>query len=87
MVIAEGMAAQRAVVAACGGGAAELFDDGVTAMGYPPGDADGAGRPARAADRRSRPGGTRSASARADAALERFSPARMAAAFREVYAG
>ena len=40
MVIAEGMAAQRVVVAARGGGAAELFEDGVTAMGYPPGDAD-----------------------------------------------
>ena len=39
MVIAEGMAARRAVVAARGGGAAELFDDRVTAVGYPPGDA------------------------------------------------
>ena len=37
MVIAEGMAAQRAVVAARGGGAAELFDDGVTAIGLPAG--------------------------------------------------
>ena len=39
MVIAEGMAARRAVVAARGGGAAELFDDRVSAVGYTPGDA------------------------------------------------
>lgn len=86
MVIAEGMAAQRAVVAACGGGAAELFDDGVTAMGYPPGDAEAlAGRLAQLiGDRAGRD--ALAVSARG-AALERFSPARMAAAFREVYAG
>ena len=86
MVIAEGMASQRAVVAARSGGAAELFDDGVTAIGYPPGDAaalaarlakligDRAGRDVLAASARS-------------AALERFAPRRMAMAFREVYAG
>lgn len=86
MVIAEGMAAQRAVVAARGGGAAELFEDGVTAMGYPPGDADAlAGRLAQLIEDRHRRDAL-AASAR-DAALERFSPARMAAAFREVYAG
>jgi glycosyltransferase involved in cell wall biosynthesis len=86
MVIAEGMAAQRAVVAARSGGAAELFDDGVTAIGYPPGNAealaaslarliqDRAGRDALAASARR-------------AALDRFAPGRMAMAFREVYAG
>jgi len=86
MVIAEGMAARRAVVVASGGGAAELFDDKVDAIGYHPGDAGELAsrleelvidRPQREA---------LAASARA-AALDRFSPARMAGAFREVYAG
>jgi glycosyltransferase involved in cell wall biosynthesis len=86
MVIAEAMAAQRAVVAARGGGAAELFEDGVTAMGYPPGDAAAlASRLAQLIEDRHR---RDALAARArGAALERFSPARMAAAFREVYAG
>jgi glycosyltransferase involved in cell wall biosynthesis len=86
MVIAEGMAAQRAVVAARAGGAAELFDDGVTALGYPPGDAGAlAGRLAQLIEDRNRR--DRLAASARGAALERFSPARMAAAFREVYAG
>jgi glycosyltransferase involved in cell wall biosynthesis len=86
MVIAEGMAARRAVVAARAGGAAELFDDRVSAVGYTPGDAaelaarleelvmDAPGRDAMAAIARS-------------AAIDRFSPERMARAFREAYAG
>ena len=85
MVIAEGMAARRAVVAARGGGAAELFDDRVSAVGYTPGDAaelaarlaelvvDATRRDAIAATARS-------------AAIDRFSPERMARAFREAYA-
>ena len=86
MVIAEGMAARRAVVVASAGGAAELFDDKVDAIGYHPGDAGELAsrleelvtdRPQREA---------LAASARV-AALDRFSPARMAGAFREVYAG
>ena len=86
MVIAEGMAAQRAVVAARSGGASELFEDGVTAVGYPPGDADAlAGRLALLIEDRNWRDAL-AASARG-AALERFSPARMAAAFREVYSG
>jgi glycosyltransferase involved in cell wall biosynthesis len=86
MVIAEGMAARRAVVAARAGGAAELFDDRVSAVGYTPGDAaeladrleelvvDTARRDAIAATARS-------------TAIDRFSPERMARAFREAYAG
>lgn len=35
-VIVEGMACGRAVIAVAGGGSAELFDDGVTALGVPP---------------------------------------------------
>jgi glycosyltransferase involved in cell wall biosynthesis len=85
MVIAEGMAARRVVVAARGGGAAELFDDRVSAIGYTPGDAaelaerleelvvDAGRRDAIAATARS-------------AAIDRFSPERMARAFREAYA-
>ena len=39
-VIVEGMACGRAVVAMRDGGAAELFEDGVSALGCPPGDPD-----------------------------------------------
>ena len=39
MVIVEGMACGRAVVASQAGGAAEIFEDGVDALGHPPGDA------------------------------------------------
>ena len=39
MVIVEGMACGKAVIASEAGGAAELFDDGVNALGHPPGDA------------------------------------------------
>ena len=86
MVIAEGMTARRAVVAALAGGAAELFDDRVSAVGYTPGNAveladrleelvvDGARRDVIAATARS-------------TAIDRFSPERMARAFREAYAG
>ncbi len=86
MVIAEGMASRRTVVAARAGGAAELFDDRVSAVGYTPGDAaelaarleelvmDAAGRDAIAARARC-------------TAIDRFSPERMARAFREAYAG
>lgn len=38
-VIVEGMACGKAVVAVAGGGSAELFDDGRTALGIPPDDA------------------------------------------------
>ena len=74
------------MVVASAGGAAELFDDKVDAIGYHPGDAGELAsrleelvtdRPQREA---------LAASARV-AALDRFSPARMAGAFREVYAG
>lgn len=39
MVIIEGMACGKAVIAAQGGGAAELFQDGENALGHAPGDA------------------------------------------------
>lgn len=38
MVIIEGMACSRAVIASQAGGAAELFADGENALGHPPGD-------------------------------------------------
>jgi glycosyltransferase involved in cell wall biosynthesis len=38
-VIVEGMACGKAVIAVNGGGSAELFEDGVTALGIPPDDA------------------------------------------------
>lgn len=43
-VIVEGMACGRAVIAARGGGASELFDDGRTALGCPPGDPEALAR-------------------------------------------
>jgi glycosyltransferase involved in cell wall biosynthesis len=43
-VIVEGMACGRAVVAIADGGAAELFEDGVTALGCPPRDPDALAR-------------------------------------------
>jgi glycosyltransferase involved in cell wall biosynthesis len=86
MVIAEGMAARRAVVAARAGGAAELFHDRVDAIGYTPGDAvelaDRLEELVADAVRRE----TIAASARSTA-IDRFSPERMARAFREAYAG
>jgi glycosyltransferase involved in cell wall biosynthesis len=39
MVIIEGMACERAVIASEGGGASELFVEGQNALGHPPGDA------------------------------------------------
>jgi glycosyltransferase involved in cell wall biosynthesis len=40
LVIAEGMACGRAVIASRAGGAAELITDGADALGHPPGDAE-----------------------------------------------
>jgi len=86
MVIAEGMASARAVVAVQAGGAAELFDDGVNAVGFAPGDAAALAARIReliaAPQTRARLG----VAARVTA-CERFSPERMAAEFREVYLG
>lgn len=41
MVIIEGMACGKAVIASQGGGAAELFTDGLNALAHAPGDVDG----------------------------------------------
>ena len=86
MAIAEAMAAGRAVVAARSGGAAELFDDRVTAIGHTAGDA---GELAARLDELISDASLRrrvGAAARS-AALRRFAPARMAAEFGEVYEG
>ena len=84
MVIAEGMSAGRVVVAARAGGAAELFEDGVEAIGYTPADASELAE--RLAALIDDPARRAAIGARARAgARERFSPARMAAAFREAY--
>ena len=86
MVIAEGMAAGRAVVAVAAGGSRELFEDGVDALGYRIGDAadlaDRLGRLVHDARLRQSLG----VAARATAA-RRFSAPRMAEEFREVYLG
>jgi glycosyltransferase involved in cell wall biosynthesis len=85
MVIAEGMASGRTVVAVRDGGAAELFEDGINGVAYS-GDAQELANRLREliADpsRRARLGVV----ARA-AACERFSPERMARELRQVYLG
>ena len=84
MVIAEAMAAGRAVVAVAAGGSQELFEDGVDGLGHRMGDAsDLADRLARLV----RDAGLRAslgAAARASA-LRRFPARRMAEEFRAVY--
>ena len=86
MVIAEAMAAGRAVVAVEAGGSSELFQDGVDALGHRMGDAEDLARQLRRlvqdAPLRERLG----RAARA-AAERRFSAARMAMEFRQVYVG
>jgi glycosyltransferase involved in cell wall biosynthesis len=86
MAIAEAMASGRAVVAARAGGASELFDDGVNAVGHVPGDAGdlAAKLDELVADRSRR--AALGAAAR-EAAWRRFDPRRMAAEFREAYFG
>jgi glycosyltransferase involved in cell wall biosynthesis len=83
-VIVEGMACGRAVVAIGAGGAAELFEDGVTALGCPPRDPDSlAGAIARLAadpDLRSRLG-----AAGRRAAQGRFDRRRLAGEWAAVY--
>ena len=84
MVIAEAMACGRAVIAGKSGGAAELFDDGVTALGHEPGNAAGLTeamrRLATAPDLRTRLG----RNAR-EAAVLRFSDMRMASEIASLY--
>ena len=84
-VIVEGMACGRAVVAVRDGGAAELFEDGATALGVPPGDPEAL---ARALDRligdselRRRLGNQGRS-----AALARFDRVRLGAAWASIFA-
>ncbi|HET7231352.1 MAG TPA: glycosyltransferase family 4 protein [Longimicrobium sp.] len=84
LVIAEGMACGRAVIATAAGGAAEIVDDGVNALTVPPGDAhalaDAIARLAGDAELRARMG----AAGRAKAE-RRFDRARLAAEVIPVY--
>jgi glycosyltransferase involved in cell wall biosynthesis len=86
MVIAEAMASGRAVVAAAEGGARELFEDGVSAVGHRMGDAEDLARQLR---RLVQDAALRESLGRAarETAMRRFSSARMAADFRQVYVG
>ena len=84
MVIAEGMASGRPVVAARAGGARELFEDGVDALGHEMGSAEDLARQlTRLVDDAS----LRESLGRAarESAVRRFSADRMAAEFRQVY--
>jgi glycosyltransferase involved in cell wall biosynthesis len=85
MVIAEAMAAGRAVVAVRGGGASELFEDGVDALGHDMGDA---GDLARQLGTLVLDAGLRQAVgvAARQTAEKRFSASRMALEFRQIYA-
>ena len=86
MVIAEGMASARAVVAADTGGAAELYDDRVNAIRHTSGDAnDLAVKLAElVSDEALR---TQLGAAARAAACRRFAADRMAVEFREAYLG
>jgi glycosyltransferase involved in cell wall biosynthesis len=83
-VIVEGMACGRAVVAIRSGGAAELFEDGVSALGCPPGDpgalADAIARLVVDGDLRGRLGAAGRAAVEA-----RFDRAHLAAPWVELY--
>jgi glycosyltransferase involved in cell wall biosynthesis len=83
-VIVEGMACGRAVVAVRAGGAAELFEDGVSALGCPPGDAVAL---AEAIDRLAADPGLRSrlGAAGRQAALAHFDRRRLADAWIAVH--
>jgi glycosyltransferase involved in cell wall biosynthesis len=83
-VIVEGMACGRAVVAIQDGGAAELFDDGATALGCPPRDPEAL---ARAIDRLAVDADLRRRLGRAgrEAALARFDRRRLAEQWSRVY--
>lgn len=86
MVIAEGMATGRSVIAVTAGGAAELFEDRRTAVGVPPHDA--AALAARIQELGADPSlRARLGAAAREAACRMFSADRMAREFREVYAG
>jgi glycosyltransferase involved in cell wall biosynthesis len=83
-VIVEGMACGKAVVAINHGGAAELFEDGVSALACPPNDpqalASAIGRLVAQPDLRSRLG-----AAGRQVALERFDRRRLASQWTAVY--
>lgn len=86
MVIAEAMAVGRAVVAVKAGGARELFEDGVDALGHRMGDAEDLARQLRrlVEDAALRDSLGRAARATAN---RRFSAGRMATEFHQVYLG
>lgn len=86
MVIAEAMASGRAVVAVRAGGASELFEDGVDALGHGMGDVQDLARQLRRLVQDTTLRERLGRSARATA-VKRFSAGRMAAEFRQVYVG
>ena len=91
-VIVEAMACGRAVVASRTGGAAELFEDGVSALGCAPGDRDALADAALIARLVARPRPARGGSGAErpetdEAAVARFDRARLAGEWSRVYAG
>ena len=86
MVIAEAMAAARAVVAVRAGGSSELFEDEVDALGHRMGDAEDLARQLERLVISPVLRQSLGESARRSA-LRRFSASRMAAEFRQVYVG
>jgi glycosyltransferase involved in cell wall biosynthesis len=86
LVIAEAMASARGVIASAAGGAAELIDDGVNALGYSPGDVAALrGLIARAANDRGLR--VRLGEAARASAERMFTRERMAAEVASIYAG
>jgi glycosyltransferase involved in cell wall biosynthesis len=84
MVIAEAMAAGRAVVAVAAGGSQELFEDGVDALGHRIGDATDLADRLSCLVQDARLRASLGAAARASA-VRRFPPRRMAEEFRAAY--
>ena len=86
LVIAEGLAAGRAVIVSCGGGAGELVRDGVDALTHPPGDVEALARCLERliADPALR---TRLGAAGRESALRRFDPDVFTRGFIDVYEG
>ena len=84
MVVLEAMACGRAVIASSAGGAVEIFEDGVTALGHPMGDAEALRNQIvrLASDRLLRARLGRGARA---AVINRFDAGRMAQEFQSLY--
>jgi glycosyltransferase involved in cell wall biosynthesis len=84
MVLLEAMACGRALVASRAGGAQEIFEDGVSALGHTPGDAESLAQTLERVIRDKKLRADLGRNGR-ESALARFSASKMAANFAQVY--